>query len=502
MQKNILEYLEYTAPRCQNKVAFSTGKESMTFGEVEASAKAIGSFLAGEGYYGEPIVIFMDKHPRTVTSFYGVIYAGCFYVCIDEKMPRARIEAIFESLHPRAIISDRKNLKTAESFGVERVYLYDDICESPIDCEALVRIRARQSSTDAIYVVFTSGSTGVPKGVVACHRSVIDYTETLTEALGFTEDTVFANQTPLYFDAPLKELMPTIKLGATTYFVPKMLFSFPVKLVEYLDEHKINTVCWVVSALTQISSLGALENHTPKYLTTVAFGSEVFPKKQYELWRAALPEARFFNLYGPTEATGMSCYWKADRVLDGEEPIPVGRPFDNTDIILLDENDKRAADGEQGEICIRGTCLTMGYYNNPEKTAEVFVQNPLNRAYPELIYRTGDIGRYNAYGELVFVCRKDSQIKHMGHRIELGEIESAAQKLTEVARAACVYDNEGKRIALFYVGDIDEKTLGARLGEYLPRYMCPQMIERLSAMPLTDNGKIHRRELGERAKAL
>jgi len=502
MQKNILEYLEYTASRVPNKLAFSNGKEGMTFFEVSDGARRIGSFLAKGGFYGEPIVIFMDKHPRTVTAFWGVIYSGCFYVCIDEKMPRARIDAIFSSLSPRAIISDKKNLAAARELGVDNVWAYDDIVASEEDSAALDRIRAAQSSTDPIYVVFTSGSTGMPKGVVACHRSVIDYTETLTEALGFTEDTVFANQTPLYFDAPLKEIMPTLKLGATVYFVPKMLFSFPVKLVEYLDEHRINTVCWVVSALTQISSLGALEKHTPKYLTTVAFGSEVFPKPQYDLWRAALPNARFFNLYGPTEATGMSCYWEALRQLDKDEPIPVGIPFDNTDIILLDENDKRAAAGEQGEICIRGTCLTMGYYNNPEKTAEVFVQNPLNTAYPELIYRTGDIGRYNEYGELVFVCRKDSQIKHMGHRIELGEIEAAATRSSLASRAFCMYDGEQKRIILFFVGGGSERELSTALGKYLPRYMCPQVIKKLVAMPLTDNGKIDRRGLGDMAKSL
>ena len=500
MQKNILEYLEATAARLPQKIAFSTGKESMTFGEVLEGARSIGSFLANKGFYKESVVIFMDKHPRTVTAFWGVIYAGCFYVCIDEKMPKARIEAIFENLSPRVIISDKKNYSAASTLGVENVYVYDDIAESPKDESALMRIRKAQINTDAIYVVFTSGSTGVPKGVVACHRSVIDYTETLCEALGFSEETVFANQTPLYFDAPLKELMPTLKFGATTYFVPKMLFSFPVKLVEYLDEHRINTVCWVVSALTQISALGALESHTPKYLTTVAFGSEVFPKKQYKLWRDALPNARFFNLYGPTEATGMSCFWQAQRELEEDEPIPVGAPFDNTDIILLNEESKLAEYGEVGEICIRGTCLTMGYYNNSEKTDEAFVQNPLNTAYPELIYRTGDLGKYNAYGELVFVSRKDSQIKHMGHRIELGEIEAAAAKCDGVARAACVYDKEEKRIVLFYVGSVEKKELEALLRNYLPRYMCPQITEKLNVMPLTDNGKIHRRELSEKAR--
>ncbi|MBQ8345721.1 MAG: amino acid adenylation domain-containing protein [Clostridia bacterium] len=499
MQKNILEYLEATAARLPNKLAFSTGKEGMTFGQVLTEARAIGSALAGQGFSREPVVIFMDKHPRTVTAFWGVIYGGGLYVCIDEKMPKARIEAIFETLHPRVVIADAKNMKAAQDLGLPFVFSYEELAAYEIDDALLARIRQAQCDTDAIYVVFTSGSTGIPKGVVACHRSVIDYTETLSKALGFSEDTVFANQTPLYFDAPLKELMPTLKFGATTYFVPKSLFSFPVRLVEYLDEHHINTVCWVVSALVQISSLGALENHTPKTLTKVAFGSEVFPRAQYDLWRKALPNAEFYNLYGPTEATGMSCYWRAERELSENEPIPVGCPFDNTDILLLTEDGKRAEAGESGEICIRGTCLTMGYYGNGEKTAEVFVQNPLNPYYPERIYRTGDIGRYNEWGELVFVCRKDSQIKHMGHRIELGEIESAALKQNGVSRACCVYDAEGKRIVLYFVGECTEETVAAALRTLLPRYMLPALCVRLEAMPLTDNGKIDRRGLRDRS---
>ena len=499
MRKNILTYLEETAVRLPDKLAFSTGKEGMTFSEVLTGARAIGSALCRDGYEREPVVIFMDKHPRTVTAFFGVIAAGCFYVCLDEKMPEARMRMILDNLKPRAIVTDAKHGRQALALGVERVYLYDTLAAGAVDDSALAAVRARQCDTDAIYVVFTSGSTGVPKGVVACHRSVIDYTESLCAALEFTEDTVFANQTPLYFDAPLKELMPTLKLGATTYFVPRMLFSFPVRLIDYLNEYRINTVCWVVSALTQISSLGALETSVPRYLTKVAFGSEVFPRKQYELWRKALPDAQFYNLYGPTEATGMSCYWKADRALSEDEPIPVGRPFDNTDILLLTDEGQRAGAGETGEICIRGTCLTMGYYNNPERTAEVFTQNPLNPHYPERIYRTGDIGRYNDLGELVFVCRKDSQIKHMGHRIELGEIEAAAAKCEGVRRACCVYDAEGKRIVLYYVGETGETDLLRALGAYLPRYMLPTVLSRLETMPLTDNGKLDRRSLKERA---
>ena len=408
-------------------------------------------------------------------------------------MPRVRIDLILDNLKPRAVICDEKTKTIAETFNFEgEIYLYDEMIQTPVNAEKLQEIHDKAIDTDPIYVVFTSGSTGVPKGVVACHRSVLDYIEQLSEVLEFNEDTVFGNQTPLYFDACLKELYPTLKFGATTYLVPKSLFMFPIKLVEFLNEHKVNTVCWVVSALTMISAFGAFDKVKPEYLHTIAFGSEVFPIKQFNLWKSVLPNAKFTNLYGPTEGTGMCCYYKVNREFALDEAIPVGRPFKNTEIILLNDENKRAAEGEPGEICIRGTSLTMGYYNNPEKTAEAFVQNPLNTAYPELIYRTGDIGKYNEYGELVFVSRKDYQIKHMGHRIELGEIEVNVNMMPEIKLSGCIYDNVKGKIVLYYVGDIEAGELTKALKDKLPRYMIPNYVKKLDEMPLTPNGKINR----------
>ena len=499
MQTNILQYLEATALRLPQKIAFSDGSDDLAFGELSQASRSVGSALCKAGYKREPIAVLMKRHPTQIAAFYGVVYAGCFYIPLDADMPAGRRELILQSVGARALIVDDKNQKIAASLQFSgKILHYKELCGEPIDEIALSLVRERQIDTDPIYIVFTSGSTGVPKGVAACHRSVIDYTEALSKALHFSEENVFGNQTPLFFDAPLKELMPVLKFGATAYLIPKSLFLFPMRLCDFLNQHRINTVCWVVSALTMISSLGVLEKNPPKYLTTVAFGSEVFPRKQYDLWREAIPNAVFYNLYGPTEATGMSCYWRADRILDENEAIPIGVPFQNTDLLLIGEDGREVADGEKGEIYLRGTCVTLGYYHNPEKTAEAFVQNPLQSAYPETVYRTGDIAYRNAHGELVFVCRRDAQIKHMGHRIELGEIESAALRAEGVSQVCCLYDAENKRIALFYTGSLDVSELNETLKRHLPRYMLPAICEHLERMPLTPNGKKDRKALAAR----
>ena len=493
MRTNVLQYMEEAVLRWPQKEAFCCEEYSLTFRQVYDQSRAIGSRLLAEGFYKAPVVVFMRKQPKTLAAFFGAIWAGCYYVPLDEEMPRHRIELIFRSLEPGMVICDETTRPVLQELAYEgKACLYEDLAYGEAGEAALVAVREKQIDTDPIYIVFTSGSTGVPKGVMACHRSVIDYIESLCEVMKFDHDTVFGNQTPLYFDACLKEVYPTLKYGATTHLIPRQLFMFPVKLVEYLNEKKINTVCWVVSALTMISSLRAFDKVRPEYLRTVAFASEVFPMKQFHIWKNVLPNARFINLYGPTEATGICCWYEVDREFGLDEVLPVGRPFRNTDILLLTEEDKEAAPGEQGEICVRGTCLTLGYFRDPERTAAAFVQNPLNKLYPERIYRTGDIGKYNYRGELMFLSRKDNQIKHMGHRIELGEIEVIAAMHEGVNAACCLFEPERKKIVLFYTGDAASNQVSAYIKEKLPRYMVPHSVRLLETMPLTPNGKVDR----------
>lgn len=488
-----MEYLDETAARLPGKTAYAGESSALTFGELRRISAAIGSFLINRGVKG-PVAVFMGKSPEAAAAFFGVIRGGSFYVPLDSEMSKHRISLILEKLCPAAMICSRETEAEARTLDFSgEIYLFNEIAVTDINEKALAAARDAAIDADPAYVVFTSGSTGTPKGVVASHRAVIDYIEHLSDILQVTEQTVFGSQTPLYVDACLKELICVIKQGASAVFIPKRLFMFPVTLLEYINANNINTVCWVASALSMTAALGGLDAVKPT-LTTVAFGSESFPIKHLNAWRKALPNARFINLYGPTEATGMSCYYVLDRDFSSGESVPIGRPFGNTAILLLN-GDCPVKSGEAGEICIRGSRLALGYYNDDAHTKAVFTQNPLNPYYTDRIYRTGDLGRYNEHGELVFVSRIDGQIKHLGYRIEPAEIEATALAVDSVTQAGCIYDSENQRICLFYAGTAEERSLLAGLKTTLPRYMLPALITRIPALPLTSNMKLDRRAL-------
>ena len=498
MQTNVLEYIEKTVTRLPDKVAFADEEIQLTFAQFYDRIRCLGTHLIKQGADREPVVVYMKKSPCTVSAFFGVIASGCFYVPIDEEMPRRRMDLILENTQAKYMIYDESTKGRVSDLNFAGTLIsYADAIQTEADEKGLQRVRQQALDVDPIYVLFTSGSTGVPKGVVGHHRGVIDYIESLSDVLGFSEETVFGNQKPLYLDACMKEIYPTMKFGATTWLVPREYFMLPVKLVEYLNVHRVNTICWVVSALTMISAFGTFDTVIPEHLHTVAFGSEVFPVKQFNLWKTTLPQADFYNLYGPTEATGMSCYYHAERLFDEGECIPVGRPFRNTQILLLSDQGEQVQEGETGEICIKGTCLAHGYYHNLEKTAEVFTQNPLVSGYPDRIYHTGDLGRMNEQGDLVFVSRQDHQVKHMGHRIELGEIEADVASVDGVKACCCIFIQESKKMVLFYVGEIDKRSLTQELKERLPRYMVPNAILQMEQLPLTPNGKMDRLSMQE-----
>ena len=496
---NVLEYLEASALRWPEKSAFTDGQDDYTFSRLMRTARVIGTGLSGYVGPSRGVAVCMEKSAAQIAAFFGAVYAGAFYCPVDVDQPARRMQAMLDTLRPAAVVADRAGAEKLGKLSLAGpVLLFDELERAEEDGEKLAAIRRQAIDSDPLYVMFTSGSAGAPKGVAVSHRSVIDLTEWFCGAFGFTEEDVFGSQTPFYFDASVKEIYAALKTGAAMRIIPRELFSFPLRLIEYINEQRVSCIMWVPSVLCRVAEFDTFETVRPRTLRTVLFSGEVMPVKQFNVWRRALPGVRFANLYGPTEAAVDAAYYIVDREFRDGEPIPIGRACENTDVFLLNERDERAAPGETGEICIRGTSLALGYLRDPAATAAAFVQNPLHDRYPERIYRTGDLGRYNERGELIYLGRKDRQIKHMGHRIEPGEIEATAEAVSGVRRACCLYDGRRSRILCLYEGTAPAPVLRAALQEALPRYMLPGEYHAVAALPVNANGKIDRRALAER----
>ena len=376
--------------------------------------------------------------------------------------------------------------------------LISDIEKTEIDYKLLNMAKDDFYDLMPLYVNFTSGSTGVPKGVVVGHKSVIDFIEEFTEVFSITENDIMANQAPFDFDVSVKDIYSGIYKGAEVCLIPREYFSNPTVLMDYLVETKATILIWAVSAMCFVSIMNGFDYKVPDTIRKVMFSGELMPVKQLNKWKKYLANTQYVNLYGPTEITCNCTYHILDREYDKNEVIPIGVPFKNEKVFLLDEEDKLVTESNlEGEICVSGTCLAIGYFKDKEKTDRVFVQNPVNNRYYERIYRTGDLAKYNEYGEIGFLSRKDFQIKHMGQRIELGDIEVSAMSIEGVQRACSIYDHKHKKIYLFYVGEIEKEDLSENMHDKLPIFMIPSKTIKLDEFPLNKNGKIDRKKLEE-----
>lgn len=500
MARVITDYLDQAVLKYGDKFAFVDEKKKLTYGQLQDEAYHVASAIISFGVFKEPVAIYLDKGVHVISSFLGVAYSGNFYSPLDTEMPISRIEKIMATLKPAVVITDQVHRPEAEKFaGNSKILLLEEALEKLIHDEQIKAVTDKVLDTDVLYVLFTSGSTGMPKGVVISHKSLIDFIDWGSEYFGIDDSYVFANQTPLYFSMSVFDVYQTIRNGATTYIVPKQEFSFPTLLMEYLHENHVNTLYWVPTALSMVSILGALdEPHLPE-LKNVFFSGEVMPTKQLNRWKKSYPNVRFANLYGPTEVTDVCTVYVLDRDFEDKDRLPMGRACRNMDVFLLNDKDQLVQGNEIGEVCVRGAGLAYGYYRDSANTAKAFVQNPLQKAYPETIYRTGDLAQWNEHGELVYTSRKDFQIKHMGHRIELGEIEAAVSSVDGVNSNCCLYNLKKSLIILYYTGTIEPDELTEKLKELVPEYMIPNRKKHIEEMPLNLNGKIDRQKLKEMA---
>jgi len=486
-----------TVKKYPTKTAFYTDKESITFSALLDEAKRIGTYLINASIKKSDVVlIFMEKGLQTINSMLGIIYSGAIYVVLDETSPVERINKIIETVSPVAILYDdsltpssKEQLKSVS--GISFIN-YQDMIKENIDDALLFKRQNSIISTDPLYILFTSGSTGIPKGTVVTHNNVLSYIEWVSTEFNFNENTNFANAAPFYFSMSVTDIYSTLFCGCSFYITPKTYFSFPVKLFEALDKYQINTIYWVPSAYQIIASFKMFDYMMLKHLKLCLFAGEVMPGKVLAYWQHALPNASFANLFGPTETTDICTFYKVDHTFSSSEVVPIGNACSNLDVFLLNDNLELASDGEIGELYCRGSFVASGYYNNLEKTNESFVQNPLNKSYPEIVYKTGDLCRYNELHELIYISRKDYQIKHLGYRIELGEIETAINANSLIDVGCMIYDDSNDLLVLIYTGKITADEIMKYLSEKLPFYMLPNRIIKERKIKYNANGKIDR----------
>lgn len=499
---NVIDYLKQSVAKNKEKIAVIEESNTITYEMLDDYSKRVGSTLGRKKEFNVPIAVFMDKGIDTLIAFLGVVYAGCYYSLLNPELPESRLKQIVDTLKTRCIITDSKNYdKALEYFNGLDILKIEDLKKEKIDDEILEEAYNNHIDYDPLYVNFTSGSTGVPKGVVISHRSVIDFIDKFAHIFGFNESDRIANQAPFDFDVSVKDIYTSLLVGATLVIVPKSYFSNPSKLLDYLCDKEVTNLTWAVSALCLITTFHGLDYKVPESVKRVIFSGEIMPLKHLNIWMEHLPNAMFVNIYGPTEITCNCTYHIIDRNREYSDKLPIGKAFPNERVILLDEDNNEIKEaGKSGEICVAGTALALGYFANKEQTDAHFMQNPLINDYLENIYRTGDVGHYDEYGDIIFTGRKDFQIKYMGHRIELEEIDKSLMKYDEVIRACSIFDEEKSKLYGFYIGDIDKKELHMKLKEVLPVYMIPTKLIQMDEFPMTKNGKIDRKKLMEELK--
>ena len=492
MSNSAIRLLERAARLWPERVYVEEEGGSATYAALLARARTIGAALLGDR---RPVVVYLPKSIDALAVFFGAMCAGRPYAPVDAHIPMARLEKIAASLEPAYIVTCEAllpNLAGADLGAAEPVLLSALEGAEPNEAGVDAAIGA-VIDTDPIYVMYTSGSTGTPKGVTIPHRGILDYADWVADTFAFDTDTVMANQAPFYFDNSTFDIYGTLRCGGKLLLTPETLFLFPLKLPEYLEEHGVTSIFWVPTVMINVANAGALEGRALPKLKNVAFCGEVMPNTQLNIWRRALPHCQYANLYGPTEITDVCCCYKVDRPFADHESLPIGKACGNMRVRILTDDGREAAVGETGELCVLGSGVALGYWNNPEQTARAFVPNPLS-PWPERMYRTGDLARWGEDGLIYFLGRKDSQIKLKGNRIELGEIEAGAMCIPGVENACAIFDAPAERIVLFVEGGqgMTLRKLNLQLKQYIPQYMLPGKLVCMDKLPHTANDKIDR----------
>ncbi len=493
---NLIDYLVNDVKRYPEKTAISDTNKKYTYRELYSSAKKFAYLISTHNLQNCPIGVIANHNVETIAMFLGVLYSGNFYVPIDPDMPTPKMQMIISDSDFEIILGLDKNQDIISQVNFSKAFY----TESATDCVNDSSFQPAQITGETpAYMVYTSGSTGVPKGVVKSHSAVISFVEAFTDTFDFTQDEVIGNQTPFFFDASAKDIYLMLKLGCTMEILPSTLFSLPPELIDYINEKKVTYACWVPTALSIVAQLNPFSLVVPQTLKKVFFVGEVMQIKHLKTWVNTLPHIKYVNLYGSSETAGVCCYYEVKPSDLERLALPIGKVFSNCRINLIDDNGKIIDKPNQiGEMFVVTEALAIEYFNDREKTEKAFQHRDFGCGM-ERCFKTGDLAYYDEDNNLIFASRTDFQIKHMGHRIELGEIEAVCTKLDIISHCCCLYDLNKKKIVLICKTapnvSVSAQEIKSILKNHLSSYMVPGKVVVVDELPLNANGKIDRQKL-------
>lgn len=494
-------------------------ERSITYGELDRRANQLAHLLVELGVgRGDRVGLYLAKSLESVLGIFAILKAGAAYVPLDPQAPVARLAFIAADCGIRCLLSEKQKSRAWQELRTSGAPLetvvvlngdgVDDAGPGPMAVIDISRadshpVSAPELATidlDLAYILYTSGSTGAPKGVMLSHLNAITFVNWGVDRFSLNETDRLSSHAPLHFDLSVFDIFAAAASGAAIVLVPPQISVFPVEVVRFIERNRITVWYSVPSILTMMTLRAGLVGGELPTLRAVLFAGEVFPTKYLRQLMALLPHVRFHNLYGPTETNVCTHYEVPVLPDDQAEAIPIGRAITDVEVFAVTDDGRRAEPGEVGELLVRGTTVMNGYWGDPERTARGLVPNPFGQGSADQAYRTGDIVREDASGDYRFLGRRDAQIKSRGYRIELGEIETALYAHPSVVECAViavpdeVISNKIKAYVVVKDG-AGEKDLVRSCTERIPRYMLPEEFEFRESLPKTSTGKIDRQNL-------